>query len=79
MALLISDSFSWLYTLILSIDANFRLKLKDRGIKDPELGSGWAYFVETDPYMGHLDTCEEQAEVGYRGYSPFSPQLTLCV
>ncbi|TDL13469.1 hypothetical protein BD410DRAFT_846920 [Rickenella mellea] len=59
----VGEEDSWLYTLILSIDANFRLKLKDRGIKDPELGSGWAYFVETDPYMGHLDTCEEQAEI----------------
>ena len=28
------------------LDANFRLKLKDRGFKDMELAPGWAYFVE---------------------------------
>ncbi|TDL13597.1 hypothetical protein BD410DRAFT_735152, partial [Rickenella mellea] len=46
---------SWIYTLMVSVDANFRLKLKDRGIKDPELGSGWAYFVEKNKYQEVLD------------------------
>ncbi|KZT35076.1 hypothetical protein SISSUDRAFT_991001, partial [Sistotremastrum suecicum HHB10207 ss-3] len=45
----------WLFTLFLAIDANFRLKLKDRGIsKDPELGSGWAYFVEHQSYLEEI-------------------------
>ncbi|KZT31986.1 hypothetical protein SISSUDRAFT_994515, partial [Sistotremastrum suecicum HHB10207 ss-3] len=45
----------WLFTLFLAIDANFRLKLKDRGdSKDPELGSGWAYFVEHAAYMREI-------------------------
>ena len=44
----------WLYSLFLAVDANFRLKLKDRKIKDPEIGSGWAYFVENDRYIKHI-------------------------
>ncbi|KZT38987.1 hypothetical protein SISSUDRAFT_968609, partial [Sistotremastrum suecicum HHB10207 ss-3] len=45
----------WMFTLFLAIDANFRLKLKDRGdSKDPELGSGWAYFVEHMAYLAEI-------------------------
>ena len=42
---------SFLYTLMLSMDANFRLKLKDRGFKDnSRLGDGLAYFVDEARY-----------------------------
>ena len=44
----------WLYSLFIAIDANFRLKLKTRGIKDPELGSGLAYFVSAPKFEAHL-------------------------
>ena len=44
----------WLYSLFVAIDANFRLKLKSRGIKDPELGPGLAYFVNTPKFEAHL-------------------------
>ena len=44
----------WLYSLFLAVDANFRLKLKERGIEDPDIGSGWAYFVESRRYIEHL-------------------------
>ena len=44
----------WLYGLFVAIDANFRLKLKTRGIKDPELGSGLSYFVNTTKFEAHL-------------------------
>lgn len=44
----------WLYSLFIAIDANFRLKLKTRGIKDPELGSGLAYFVNAKEFEAHL-------------------------
>ena len=44
----------WLYSLFIAMDANFRLKLKARSIKDPELGSGLAYFVNTEKFEGHL-------------------------
>lgn len=44
----------WLYTCFLAVDANFRLKLKRRGIEDLEIGSGWAYFVENRRYSEHV-------------------------
>ena len=61
--MLIDDTRSWLYCLFLAIDANFRLKLKTRGIKDPELGSGLAYFVEADKFQKHLKDHTHEAEV----------------
>jgi hypothetical protein len=46
----------WLYALFLAIDANFRLTRKSvsNDKTDPGLGSGWAYFVEEQPYKAHL-------------------------
>ncbi|EIN05219.1 hypothetical protein PUNSTDRAFT_75000 [Punctularia strigosozonata HHB-11173 SS5] len=40
----------WIYTLFIAVDACFRLKLKDRGVKDPEFGAGWSYFVHGGDY-----------------------------
>lgn len=41
--------------LVLAIDANFRLKSKDRGVSnDPPLGPGWAYLVDPIPYHEQL-------------------------
>jgi hypothetical protein len=60
----------WLYCLFLAIDANFRLKLKARGIKDPELGSGLAYFVDTAKFQRHLKDHTHEDEV-----SRFTPPL----
>ncbi|TFY75162.1 hypothetical protein EWM64_g8850 [Hericium alpestre] len=37
--------------MMLAVDANFCLKLKDQKIKDIELAPGWAYFVEEDKYQ----------------------------
>lgn len=54
----------WLYILYLAIDANFRLKLKDRGVQgDDELGSGWAYFVQHDLYKEEIPKHTETIEV----------------
>jgi hypothetical protein len=39
------------YTLFLAVDANFKLKRKNRGINDPELAPGWASFVEEGAYQ----------------------------
>ena len=44
----------WLYSLFIAMDANFRLKLKSRGIRDPELASGLAYFVNDAKFEAHL-------------------------
>src|ERR1700735_2478647 len=52
------DTFahSWLYMLIVSMDANFRLmsRLHSSVFKDPSLGPGWAYFVDNGPYADFI-------------------------
>ncbi|KAG6823931.1 hypothetical protein H0H92_008575 [Tricholoma furcatifolium] len=55
----------WLYELILSQDANFRLKnrLRSSDEKDPSLGPGWAYFVGSDEYLRHISQYVDQDEV----------------
>lgn len=51
------------------MDANFRLKSKDRGIKsDPALGSGLAYYVEEEKYQAYIRTCSDQTEVRLQFY-----------
>lgn len=55
--------FRWLYTLFLMIDGNFRVKCKDRGLNDIELGNGQSYFVEDSPYKAHIAKCGDQVEV----------------
>ncbi len=45
------------------LDANFRLKLKDRNIVDPALGGGLAYYVDGNQYMAHIKKSGEQTEV----------------
>lgn len=46
------------------MDANFRLKCRDRGIKnDPELAPGSAYFVEHQRYLKVMETFGDQVEV----------------
>lgn len=61
--ILTDNVIRWLYCLFLAIDANFRLKLKTRGIKDPELGSGLAYFVNTVKFQEHLKNHVHDNEV----------------
>lgn len=56
-------NFRWLYSLFIAIDANFRLKLKSRNIKDPELGSGLAYFVNSVKFDDHLKTHTQEEDV----------------
>jgi hypothetical protein len=53
---------SWIYAQFIAIDANFRLKLKNRSINDPELGSGWSYFVENLAYTRHLEKSLDDEE-----------------
>jgi hypothetical protein len=60
--------------LFLAIDANFRLRLKARGIQDPELGSGWAYFVEESEYAAHLQRNMKDKDV--RQSYVLSPYIT---
>jgi len=37
------------------MDGCFKPKLKDRGIKDPDLGTGLAYMVNNIDYAAHLE------------------------
>ncbi|KAG6912525.1 hypothetical protein DXG01_014015 [Tephrocybe rancida] len=58
---------SWLYQLILSQDANFRLKnrLHSSDDKDPSLGPGFAYFVASNEYLEHLSKYVDQDEISH--------------
>ena len=50
--------------MILTVDANFRLKSKDKGIKnDPALSDGWGYWVPNKDYHKYLEKYGVQAEV----------------
>lgn len=61
--ILIFDRF--LYILFLALDACFRLKRRmiSNEIRDPGLGTGWAYVLENAPYQHFLLTVTEQKEV----------------
>ena len=52
-------SVSWKSTLIIALDACFKLKLKDRSFVDPDLGTGLAYMVNEKKYQLHLAHCAE--------------------
>jgi hypothetical protein len=53
----------FLYTQFLAVDANFKLKGKDRGIKDLDLTPGWASFVDDGRYHEHIAQYVDQSEV----------------
>ncbi|RDX40229.1 hypothetical protein OH76DRAFT_1366517, partial [Lentinus brumalis] len=52
----------WIYTLFLMVDANFRAKLKDRGLADVEIGSGWWYYVEQSKFQAHVSSIGKQTD-----------------
>ncbi len=49
---------------MLSLDANFRLKCKERGIKDVRLGNGYAYMVEEENFQSHIAMSSHAVKVG---------------
>ncbi|KAJ7190623.1 hypothetical protein GGX14DRAFT_579706 [Mycena pura] len=55
----------FLYVLFLALDACFRLKRRmvSNELKDPGLGTGWAYVMENAPYRHYLLTVTEQKEM----------------
>ena len=53
----------WIYGQFIALDANFKLKSKNRKIKDPELGSGWSYFVENSAYTRHVASNPHEQDV----------------
>ncbi|KAJ7734855.1 hypothetical protein B0H16DRAFT_1731613 [Mycena metata] len=60
-----SPEEAFLYILFLAIDACFRLKcrLVSSELKDPSLGPGWSYMVESAPYRAYLLTVTDQKEM----------------
>ncbi|KAJ7219933.1 hypothetical protein GGX14DRAFT_389351 [Mycena pura] len=54
-----------LYVQFLALDACFRLKRRtiSSELKDPGLGTGWAYMVEWEPYRQFLLTVTDQEEM----------------
>jgi hypothetical protein len=52
----------FLYILYISIDANFKLKRKDRGLEDVELMPGWGPFVEEAGYQEFISNYVDQPE-----------------
>lgn len=59
-----AHGFSWLYSLFLGLDANFRLKRKDVSSdrRDNSLSSGWSYFVPNEQYKAHLANYTDEIE-----------------
>ena len=51
--------FSMFETLYLSMDANFKLKQKERGFIDPPLANGFAYMVSNEKLHEHLANCKD--------------------
>ncbi|KAJ6514835.1 hypothetical protein C8R47DRAFT_961298, partial [Mycena vitilis] len=88
-------AMKFLYTIFLAMDACFRLKrrLVSSDLRDPGLGTGWAYFVEQEPYRKYLltvtnqkemSTCSGLAALDYantkfsRGYSSTGVGMGVC-
>lgn len=60
----LTSRYRWLYFLILTIDANFRLKNKERKtVNDSPLGDGWGHWVPRGPYQEYIQKYGYQAEV----------------
>ncbi|KAM6489975.1 hypothetical protein JOM56_014554 [Amanita muscaria] len=84
----------YLYILYLAIDANFKLKGKDRKIEDVELMPGTGVFVHESKYQEHIrnyvdqpeiNTCQSEHEAIVRastrnmpGYAVSGAGLVLC-
>lgn len=55
--------FRYLYTLFVAVDANFKLKGKDRKLDDVDFVPGTGIFVEDGAYQEHIKAYVEQPEV----------------
>ena len=69
---ILTTCIRFLYILYISVDANFKLKGKERGLKDVDLMPGWGSFVEDSAYHGFIGNHVDQPEV-----SRFSPSDIL--
>ena len=57
--------YRWLYTLFISLDANFRMQRKavSNDAVDPGLNKGYSYIVEEKAYKEWLSTATPYPEV----------------
>ncbi|KAJ7807698.1 hypothetical protein B0H14DRAFT_3091221 [Mycena olivaceomarginata] len=57
----------WIYWLIVSEDANFKMKGRQQSTreKDPTLGPGWAYMVASDTYLEYLVQHIDEDEISH--------------
>ena len=56
----------WKYRLILTLDANFRMKNKNQSSNDlPTLDDEWAHFIPEAPYMEHVRMCGNEEHVKF--------------
>ncbi|PPR07940.1 hypothetical protein CVT24_001008 [Panaeolus cyanescens] len=58
-----NTKLAYLYTLFVAVDANFKLKGKDRGLEDVELAPGWGAFVEENQYQQYISQYEAEPEI----------------
>ncbi|PPQ80537.1 hypothetical protein CVT24_002657 [Panaeolus cyanescens] len=58
-----NTKLAYLYTLFVAVDANFKLKGKDKGLEDVELGPGWGAFVEENQYQDYISNYEAEPEI----------------
>jgi len=56
-------AFRFLYILYISVDANFKLKGRNRRLEDIELTPGWGPFVEESEYRNFVSNYVDQPEV----------------
>lgn len=54
---------SHLRAQFLAVDANFRMKQKEKGLGSSVLGPGWGYFVDPDRLTSELKRVEVDAEI----------------
>ena len=62
----LTTNSSWLYMLMVAMDANFRLRSRLQGSSKNEeltLGLGWAYFVDNGSYSDFIKSYVDQDEV----------------
>ena len=53
----------FLYALFIAVYSNFKLKGKERNLKDVELMLGWGAYVPEDKYQKHLANYIDEPEV----------------
>jgi hypothetical protein len=62
---------SYIYKLIVAMDANFKMKNRIRvnGHYDPSLGPGWGAFVEPKGYWRHIRKYVSEKDVSVSGFA----------